>query len=879
MAKEDIESELKCFLQFQCESKVIEPRSLIKASLILLRKCHPSRQAVLDFYAELFDNCVLQYCDQNAVDLNETLFARMFRSTTANVPSAIDLQTRRLSVESAHEMHVDSITPQSPPPVQASPADEESIINFKNNIDNFVEQIGETLISFSSESEANYELIIEWTLLTTTRLSAKYADFSIRSVPAVNLLSNLSVPIRFWLNCPVVSLLLKLMLSKQSFADSNTIIKKIIEYSPNSDWICAYLLTSLPSSDTSLYSSCIETLLNSKATPSSITAILSYLSEYNPRAIINSSKSNIPFLLKLCSNSVPLLNLLATESVKLINIQMLNEMSKTLNEDLKNEAIYCIMNAPNAYDLLVLVFEACVHKEANDKVIEQALRILGAIVSQLHEFVYSANVSPTSTLLDALKANVDHLIADCVNRTNSNLRRLQIRILQLLCVHFGINFTTKVIHRVLDSLNINYELLNISGSMPHPLLTSLTKYLRLPFGADIQCCFKNAIKEPVSNSPRFWANLLTVVESDESIEMDIDLLTLKFIECIPKEDSIFSLYYILRLIQSCMEKDRKTVSRPNHHLCIALVDNYMKLLDSIEIDRDNEELKFHILTTSQKCMSSLSTGQTSHQHILCRALIESEFHRNEPSAPVESINSKEVSLLQENKQYGHSFKFRKIPLNPNKRDLNLKNGDNQSSAIRRQLLYDAIRCCVVDIPSFASLLVECITPDVMFNNLPWPDEDFLKVTIERDLHIARKFEKNPILWDLCGFIARDGCLHYCSVLVRALMAVQLTQWASATASKEKLGSTQKLVTLIANSELVPNTPFKYLPQIMPSLTPLEIFCMLNDLWRYMKDNSSSILPSVRHLSTPTKPYLERLRIILSQKFPGRLYVKIFKGLN
>jgi len=31
----------------------------------------------------------------------------------------------------------------------------------------------------------------------------------------------------------------------------------------------------------------------------------------------------------------------------------------------------------------------------------------------------------------------------------------------------------------------------------------------------------------------------------------------------------------------------------------------------------------------------------------------------------------------------------------------------------------------------AQTLVELITPDVMYNDIPWPDEDFIHVTIER----------------------------------------------------------------------------------------------------------------------------------------------------
>jgi len=31
----------------------------------------------------------------------------------------------------------------------------------------------------------------------------------------------------------------------------------------------------------------------------------------------------------------------------------------------------------------------------------------------------------------------------------------------------------------------------------------------------------------------------------------------------------------------------------------------------------------------------------------------------------------------------------------------------------------------------AQTLVELVTPDVMYNDIPWPDEDFVHVTIER----------------------------------------------------------------------------------------------------------------------------------------------------
>lgn len=64
-----------------------------------------------------------------------------------------------------------------------------------------------------------------------------------------------------------------------------------------------------------------------------------------------------------------------------------------------------------------------------------------------------------------------------------------------------------------------------------------------------------------------------------------------------------------------------------------------------------------------------------------------------------------------------------------------------SSKIKRntQYLMEALRaCCLADqkniqleaVTNVALLLVQLISPDVMFNGLPWPEEDFCKVSSE-----------------------------------------------------------------------------------------------------------------------------------------------------
>lgn len=75
------------------------------------------------------------------------------------------------------------------------------------------------------------------------------------------------------------------------------------------------------------------------------------------------------------------------------------------------------------------------------------------------------------------------------------------------------------------------------------------------------------------------------------------------------------------------------------------------------------------------------------------------------------------------------------------------------------------------------LLVEMVSTDVMYNGLPFPDEEFTKVTMERDLLIRRAFITSPILWALLGFIATHRpALCFSSVLLRALCATSLHQW-------------------------------------------------------------------------------------------------------
>lgn len=65
----------------------------------------------------------------------------------------------------------------------------------------------------------------------------------------------------------------------------------------------------------------------------------------------------------------------------------------------------------------------------------------------------------------------------------------------------------------------------------------------------------------------------------------------------------------------------------------------------------------------------------------------------------------------------------------------------------------------------------------MYNGLTWPDEEFSKVTMERDLQIRRSFKNAPVLWHVMAYIASyKPALYSASVLLRAICASLLHQW-------------------------------------------------------------------------------------------------------
>lgn len=191
------------------------------------------------------------------------------------------------------------------------------------------------------------------------------------------------------------------------------------------------------------------------------------------------------------------------------------------------------------------------------------------------------------------------------------------------------------------------------------------------------------------------------------------------------------------------------------------------------------------------------------------------------------------------------------------------------SGIQFWLVFQNIQKAIDGFSTVSLLLVEMVSSDIMYNGLPWPDEEFTKVTMERDLQIRRTFKNAPILWPILSTIATHRpSLCFASVLLRGLCASVLHQWRSMSGNhhfcppfwmksdglslnlpvnqyqtvednRELFEVTQKLLQIMSMGQLLP-PPLSNLHTVIEHFEPSEIALVLKEcIWNYMKENVPS----------------------------------------
>ncbi|XP_071802701.1 integrator complex subunit 5-like [Asterias amurensis] len=144
----------------------------------------------------------------------------------------------------------------------------------------------------------------------------------------------------------------------------------------------------------------------------------------------------------------------------------------------------------------------------------------------------------------------------------------------------------------------------------------------------------------------------------------------------------------------------------------------------------------------------------------------------------------------------------------------------------------------------STMLVELACPDVTHVGLTWPEEEHMKVTVERDLCVRRRFDENPLLWDILEMVSRvPPAMCQCTVILYSLQATLISFWMSSREEKGRNAPSQlqascRLLECLNQSGFLP-PPLCYCSLLFPSLAPSEIYLLLTTVWACLKENPPS----------------------------------------
>ncbi|XP_013776240.1 integrator complex subunit 5-like [Limulus polyphemus] len=653
----------------------------------------------------------------------------------------------------------------------------------------------------------------------------------------------------------------------------------------------------------------------------------------------------VPFLLQLASLSDVLLRITTSEFVTILTPTVLNNLAKQArhwnkaavfsSSSMLHLVLHLLLRSAEGgcqvvQSLLDIITPSKNQIPIDEKVQEATGRILDALLLDIQQLVHSGSVD--IPILDSLKSHIPEL-CECLIEEKSTRTGWVLNLLKFLCLHGEETTSSKILGQLLQALKgekhfsfLKTLLFHVEPHQPSILPKTVSWQL--------QEMKAGSLAYPL----RLVKNLISLMKSKEYSPKIIETLR-ENIETLVTQPSLTMMEYydaIIELLSLTAAPEEMSVSAVNK---IASACVYYFFAVTGQKDLDKRKLILKRVNVCQKLLKILCQ-QSACQHIAIRMLLEgvlSERHcRNfgsslvTPKSANQSNYTKEKSLLVEIGKHAtditlpqsHSSVFHAGVIGNGLRALErIELLPDSEILLNKQLFLQLIHSCCSpykldstekSVKSYkqggmkivALLTVELVSPDIMFNGLPWPDEDTQKVTIERDLNIKQMFCTHPVLWNLLYAIASiHPSLCYCSVLLRAIVAVVMTHWGSCQAKlashlPEQLELTKKVIELLSLGQLLP-PPLAYVGDILPHLPPFELSCVLADIWQYMHDNvpspalftgrDSSSGQMWRDFSREAGPetaapkcdkkYTDRLRIIMQkniEKF-GSLYVTFFEG--
>lgn len=418
-----------------------------------------------------------------------------------------------------------------------------------------------------------------------------------------------------------------------------------------------------------------------------------------------------------------------------MDIESLNKLAEShTSNEIDDYIIYCVLNAPNAFDFLKLSFDLVVHPQRSDTLCNRILNIMNRVTRQIHAYVYEAKnaaFDDTFPIISLLRNNVQQLIAHPSIARNTSLKKLQLRLLNLICICYGSEFITEVFHNLMNFSTYEISLLNFEDVKLNPLLAPLFNSLRLHFGFNtVQNCIKDTLKLYFPKRLIYWAFMSEFIET-HAITLDTaDLIAFLRQKSFDRYESTFRKYFILKILSKLFESNQKLFNRHQYSLCISLVDTFFELMAEAS-DTRYLTVVVRSIVVCQRLLSYLSVALPDNEYIISRYLLDfiqakSELFQDEYAVSNGLSSGYEKVLLDENfLKYGHVHKVKKIRLLPFcKANRRRETVVNRCAGLNKQLLIDLLQSCVRNRDMFSRNFVSSMSSELLLNDAPWMlDED------------------------------------------------------------------------------------------------------------------------------------------------------------
>lgn len=898
---QDLLMAIRTFISGATGSRKTNPLELTRIALDLLKRLPSARDAVLEYFCSVFDKSVSDYLAQTESGVNTSA------GTTAS--------HEELAITEIHSV----------------------------------------LCSFVSlNAEAWAPIISAWSLELLGSLSSKYVGRAKLTATA-----SLNESLHLWMSCRATRTLIDIntqclscLMHSNTEACINALLDTSVLHSPHFDWVVAHVGSSFPHTVITRVLSCglKDFCQNQQGTSTkapkinSVVGILGHLAGSHFSDIktallelfqwslegglhLNDDKSvvlqriaTVPYLLQLASLSSTLLQALSADVLHSLNCEVLRKVCsyatdwcsylggrQALQELVVHLALNCSTGGDNIFMLLLDAAEDPYAPMSSNalEILELLLKEIGTLVRMrpVHLSILDCvkqNISAVEPLLlsnsplraytginllvllgwedwNLLSGSLAFMLA-CAS-TDSHLANL----IQLLEGNFNTNCLTKA-----STLSFSNWAVKSYETQPEQLWYNIDKLLRWELTNEhIYTVTMSSVRDNMSTV----ASVLTYcsdMKLAHAVARVLDRVTLDQQQPLSMQMILWIVYAVVEYFYSCLLYDDGKNKIRGVRTCCRLftrLSNISTAARSAAIRRLIEGA----LTSQTACLFGKATVR------------QSGYRPPDTRLMRENLKQGTKAVLAQN----HSSAFHtgvigyglRTPLaEPSVTEFTFRSNT-------RCLISAVMACCQAEllqttldaVINVALLLVELISPDVMYNGLPWPEEEFCKVTVERDLHICGKLKSMPVIWSLLQAIASyRPALCYCSVILRAVAATLLVDWSMAAQQRKGPGEDQNLIkktVLLLETmnigQLLP-PPLSSLQEAIPKLSPHQVVLLLREcVWNYMRDHvpapalfardSSGMMWRDPALSCPPRQYTETFRLVLQRNISklGQLYCQLF----